>query len=996
MKILNNKNKSKRSVNADKLLKVDLVKSARLLPLDEVVAYLNEELQYQKERENCNTIRLITTINPVCSNVLHNKITEVVKNEGDNNELYCLNYASRWDKDLSFRNSLGTDTNEPSVVIDCIRDTQLSGYKDPSSGLFPYQYHCGSDIFNNHIFRSLTFKTVCAPKTGQTLSTFNTLSDMMRDVNGNTIKGYPNTKLGKRNGDATIKLHLYRGDEVLSFEESVAQNLIEQNGWLGFKNASKMKTYSYSKNETNPSSGNISVSVLPISNVINNKQACEFITMAPEKDLFAFTPKYNKYQNRLEHNWFYQLTYPSSSTTNVPYIRENTNSLKIVYFDDKAQNSNGTEGLKIYSITKHGLNVDDRVNIYNGDEVIIPNSRVLYVEDEFTFVCDKGTTVITDSWIDFSDSEDDYKLSASDLNAHISKITVTSGESNIECDVVDDSRNVYINRDGYKVNVVISGGTITFMLNNQEYTISETTTTITSPIDNVEYNYNVTFPKSNEYTFYILKNGRVNIDITTQDISYKQVILGEEVEYYVRIFSCLPNWKFAQESPTQYNIYKENSNMITDNQIEFENHITNTAFAKNIYGDDITQIVYTDDINIGELKDNLGRPLSEIYVTILKNNAGHKEWYDTNQWNEKGMYNNSNNISNIEYSHVFGKLNCGFNLSPSAIILKDDLKIGHITAMTNVGINALPGLVNNLNAKAQTDEISPKEDKNFYGDLCCLSRVAYAEKTIDNAMFRFNTAQRELGDNAPDAFKTIFYDEITKDDYDAENGYDFVTTYEVPDFKPNELPEGYCYQAHHKIPIKTYSNELESQYPKISRIKNIIKQNDNEDIYTITTKLSNYFENYDVFVLYSNKEDVWFEGQVTKVIDKFNFECKISNKCDDKEKNVKLDVYDNPDDYRILRKDVTIPQYALLTKDGTCRYIWRWLRQNGNDSFSTNEIYPFTNGALYVNKMINFYLKRQDPHNVMRHYNEGMFDIKPVEVSVKNDNTHKTEDEIVC
>ena len=53
-------------------------------------------------------------------------------------------------------------------------------------------------------------------------------------------------------------------------------------------------------------------------------------------------------------------------------------------------------------------------------------------------------------------------------------------------------------------------------------------------------------------------------------------------------------------------------------------HWWKIAFSKNIYNDNITEIVFTDDINIGSLKDNLGRPLTDIYFTII-NNQGYKE-----------------------------------------------------------------------------------------------------------------------------------------------------------------------------------------------------------------------------------------------------------------------------------------------------------------------------------------------------------------------------------
>ena len=64
-----------------------------------------------------------------------------------------------------------------------------------------------------------------------------------------------------------------------------------------------------------------------------------------------------------------------------------------------------------------------------------------------------------------------------------------------------------------------------------------------------------------------------------------------------------------------------------------------------VYGDEVSQIVYTDDIDISEYKDNRGRPLTEMFLTIVKRNKGHEEWYSGGNASSE----------NIEYSHVFGK-----------------------------------------------------------------------------------------------------------------------------------------------------------------------------------------------------------------------------------------------------------------------------------------------------------------------------------------------------
>jgi hypothetical protein len=56
------------------------------------------------------------------------------------------------------------------------------------------------------------------------------------------------------------------------------------------------------------------------------------------------------------------------------------------------------------------------------------------------------------------------------------------------------------------------------------------------------------------------------------------------------------------------------------------------AFAGTVYGDEVSQIVFTDDINIDNLTDNRGYPLTELYFTVLKANRGHKEWYEENDY----------------------------------------------------------------------------------------------------------------------------------------------------------------------------------------------------------------------------------------------------------------------------------------------------------------------------------------------------------------------------
>lgn len=198
--ILLNKNKSKVSTNYNNSLAVQLKGSKRILPCDPMETTINEIDVYNEERENCSKIRLTVEINPICSNVLFNNLTEIVKNEGTDDVLW-LNYGKCQNDIKLLTNGNGDilqsffcklpevmdDNNVPNAKAkNAIKDTQLSS---EANG---YKYHCGIDIFNNHLLRSKTFKTVC-PAINVNIhreGIFNTISDLMRDYNGNQMEGY--------------------------------------------------------------------------------------------------------------------------------------------------------------------------------------------------------------------------------------------------------------------------------------------------------------------------------------------------------------------------------------------------------------------------------------------------------------------------------------------------------------------------------------------------------------------------------------------------------------------------------------------------------------------------------------------------------------------------------------------------------------------------------------------------------------------------------------
>ena len=100
--------------------------------------------------------------------------------------------------------------------------------------------------------------------------------------------------------------------------------------------------------------------------------------------------------------------------------------------------------------------------------------------------------------------------------------------------------------------------------------------------------------------------------------------------------------------------------------------------------------------------------------------------------------------------------------------------------------------------------------------------------------------------------------------------------------------------------------------------------------------------------------------------------------------------------YRLFKIDnMEIPSYAHILKDGTCRFIWRNIVNNGmNTSDKSIETYPFTNGAFYINRRIDLYLRRQDPLDLYGLYSED--DVIGREMEIEKENNYVKDDEIKC
>lgn len=340
--ILLNSNKGKRSVNVENGLTIPVSANERLLPIMDINEKVNLKEVYDKEKDASDIYRLIFTINPFCSNILFNTFTEVVYKEGSDECVMLTD--SEISKTKVPRNAINTTALNQKQAI---RDTE---YSHPSvcEGMV---YHCGSDIFNNHILRSNGFVTIS--KTGtQDANVFNTIKDYNRDKDGK--RATTNFSDGKTNST-----HVYNADNLLTFKDAFRDRLVEDDGWFGFTNMSLIDI----------PNAKINGKDVTINKVMNNNKSCEFIDLFPDRSLYSFVPKVNKYKNRLELNWDYCLTYPYrndytmfkkvNGTEEIP----NFNGIRIVNIFESYSES-GIGGLYFETLLNHNLSNTDYINLY--------------------------------------------------------------------------------------------------------------------------------------------------------------------------------------------------------------------------------------------------------------------------------------------------------------------------------------------------------------------------------------------------------------------------------------------------------------------------------------------------------------------------------------------------------------------------------------------------------------------------------------------------------
>ena len=872
--ILLDNRREKFAYNEDKFLRVSLDCHQGMLPVSEITSSVNEYHQYFAEHDASNIYRLIFTVNPICSNVLFNNITEIVYNEGGEDCAFfgknaILGNTTAWTSETKINtyNSNLARNNTYLTRYKLLEDTAYSSAK-----IGPLVYHCGADIFNNHTLRRKEFtvinKIVEENSEDENKYNFNTISDFLRDRNGEYVKDYKY----KAGGMDKFDRHLYTMNTIKTYVGAIDDCLIEQNGWFGYKNPTTLNIDNFT----------IDNEKISINKCMNNNKAGEFIDMYPDRSLYSFLPKYNKQRNRQEYNWEYCLTYPYKNYYDNELITVSDNNGNIVY-----------NGLECIPVISKEINLNDENKIIQFKTYVRHNLatsskvRLALFDSNDTLLVETSVSIpVAEIGNGGYDGEHYFSVRLSDIMTLMNRID----DPNPDPGTIGGDEVVYPNE-----------------LSN--------------------------------YKFRVVK-----------------YVNGCRCKYYFRKFRKLPNF-FGTDIYQDENITDSDiENVISGKKQVFNTTLSKMAFAENIFSDKLAEIVFNDDINTTGLKDNLGRALSEIYLTIIKTNYGHEKWY-----NEKNFTD-----SDIEFSHCFSKITAGLDMENGKLDYNVH-RLHNIELDEDIRSKAPyipePG-------KPLEEDITIANDE-FLGDLVELSPYTLEETTLEKVYHRFNTAQREYTQDKE--FYDIHYDDIIFDDFDISDdtqeffdsftarkvGYCRVDTKDIEDVETNFFPgnlaaEGYYYQAHYKIKLREYLPE--TSWGSNQRVLFTLNSNSG-NIYHIHTTKNYYFNVKDPVILYNKATMKRIDGgEIVSVEGKYYTEIGLK---------VILEDGKTLTDYLLFKVNPIRPSTAYDLDDGTGRYVWRNFLP-AEEMTSDDELYdvPFVNGAHYIHKNINFYVRRQDPYGL--------------------------------
>lgn len=137
------------------------------------------------------------------------------------------------------------------------------------------------------------------------------------------------------------------------------------------------------------------------------------------------------------------------------------------------------------------------------------------------------------------------------------------------------------------------------------------------------------------------------------------------------------------------------------------NSLSKLAFSKNLYNDNIKQIIF-EDIDLSGYKDYFNRPITDLFLQFIRKN------------------------------------NKGFTISKSGLDLEYDINLLNPSFITVPNINLI---TNSTDNSATPLETINENNSEFILDIVEFSKTNYTETKLIDISYRFNRIDREIGNN---------------------------------------------------------------------------------------------------------------------------------------------------------------------------------------------------------------------------------------------------------
>lgn len=714
--------------NAEKSLNVDLSAKSRLIPYSTAAGMLGLNDLYIEERDACENYRMIFTVNPICTNVLFNAVTEPVYKEGSYSALTLIETdVPIGDTEIFPYGTISASGNIVNQVY-AIRNTEFSHER-----IGNIKYHCGYDIFNNHLLRTKDFDHAKIEGSTNPINKkeFNSIFDFAIDYSGKTVqRDISDSKGPVLNSLDRENIRMYQLDNISSMNTAFYDNLRSVDGWYGFYNTGYINI---------PNGKLKDNSEVSVNKILNNETPCGFVDLYPDRSLYSFIPKVNRYKKRLERNWDCTIVYPYKSDY------DTFNKVMMNFTGTAEEWESVPEDLKPYAVRTLGTYIK-----YNnvGDELVEVHSLLRH-----TLVPGDEVRLFYAANDDSANANIGYnKIDRFSVPVRVINVGDADGNNENRCFTIKYSdiatfAEIFETPDGKKIII------------KKRKKDTDTPSALLFFYKKIDGGYDDKyyfrrFKKMKNYEYYSCNSANTSEE--------KMREIENQAVHTVREPSII-----GENSPKYINIGGDYFEKISRPLTYTQNKI---AFAENIFGDRVAQVIFNDDICISGLKDNLGRPLSVVYFTAIKTNRGHKLWY------EQG-----NPIDDeVEYSHCFGEITSGLDLPEDSGSTDFNARKLYNVFSGECAPEYLRGLEIALSGAPKgsysgtpmplESGITIDEFDDFLGDIIEFNKIDFRETTIEKVYHRFNTAQRECLLNIK--YYDVNYDELVGDLYDVDKAND--------------------------------------------------------------------------------------------------------------------------------------------------------------------------------------------------------------------------------